>query len=136
MAGLYVGCGLTHAPELFAEQVESFKNAIREEGHEVYDFVGLTDGTPQDVYEWDLRCVRRCDALIGVIDYPATGLGMEVNEALHLQTPTLLVAHEDSKVSRMLIGMADTEPTVGLIRYRDLIRDVIPVLGGLIRKKA
>jgi len=51
MAKIYVGCALTGAPAAFVGMVEMLKLKLREAGHEVADFVGLVNGTAQDVYE-------------------------------------------------------------------------------------
>src|SRR5664279_2524261 len=83
---LYVGCSLTHAPEDFKTEVEGFKELLRKQGNEVFDFVGLENGTAEDVYRWDIgHCVRDCDVFIAICDHPALGLGWEIAEATRLK---------------------------------------------------
>ena len=121
---IYVACGLTHAPEEFKISVEGLKRVLREDrGYEVYDFVGLENGTPADVYAWDIgRCVGQSDLLVAVCDYPAIGLGWELGTAVEkLQKPTLAVAHQDTHVTRLITGAADAEaPNYRFRRYHDL----------------
>lgn len=118
---LYVGCALTEAPEDFKNAVEQLKEDLRADVYEVFDFVGLFAGTPADVYKWDIgHCVRDCDALIGICDYPSIGLGFELNEALRLKKPVLALAHTDSRVTRLVLGAAELEPSFRFERYDDL----------------
>jgi len=128
---VYIGCALREDLKEFMGQVSDFKQAVRDEGYEVYDFVGLTDGTEKDVYEWDMRhCVRDCDIFIGVFDHPSTGLGMEFNEATRLGKSVLAIAHEESKITRMVLGASAVEPNVRFERYQQLA-DVLPLIGQL-----
>lgn len=122
---LYVGCSLARATEEFRQSVEQLKVEIRKKGYEVFDFVGLVKGTPRDVYEWDIdHCVKDCDVFVAICDEPSIGLGYELHEAVRLKKPILAVAHEDSVVTRMLIGAAEVKPTLTFQRYRDFMHDV------------
>ena len=125
---LYVGCALTDASEEFKEQVEHFKHALRAERYEVFDFVGLVNGTSLDVYNWDIKhCVKNCQALIAICDFPSIGLGYEMNEAVNLKKPVLAIAHKDSKVTRLVHGAAEVEPNLRFETYLKL-NDVIPLV--------
>lgn len=123
---LYVGCSLTHAPEQFKQDVQTFKDTLRDQGHELFDFVGLVDGSPEDVYQWDIgHCVRDCDAFVAICDYPSTGLGWELCEATRLNKPVLALAHEQSQVTRLVLGAAAIEPNVTFEYYANLL-DTVP----------
>jgi hypothetical protein len=121
---LYVGCCLTSAPEEFTDQVEALKDALRL-NYNIYDFVGLVNGTSEDVYRWDIEnCVANCDMFVGVCDYPSIGLGWELSESIRLEKPTLGVAHEDSKVTRLVLGAAAVKPNFSFERYQDMVTDI------------
>ena len=121
---LYVGCGLTNAPEPFKEKVSELKNVLRKK-YEVFDFLGTVAGTPEDVYRWDIEhCVANCDLFIGVCDYDSIGLGRELGEAVHLNKPILTVAHADSRVTRMVLGEALVKPHYSFRTYGYLVLDV------------
>jgi len=94
------------APEDFKKWIEDLKNTLRA-SYEVSDFVGLTAGTPKDVYMWDIHeCVAKCDAFVAICDYPSIGLGYEMGVAVEkLKKPTLALARKDSKISRMVLGV-------------------------------
>ena len=134
---LYVGCSLTHASEEFRQQVEGIKNILRGE-HEVADFVGLTAGSARDVYEWDIhKCVEGCDAFIAICDFPSIGLGYELGVAVEkLHVPTLALAYEDVKVTRMVLGIE--QPHYHFARYRsfeELPAMIEAFLSGIQEKK-
>jgi hypothetical protein len=97
---VYVGCGLTHAPEEFRISVEGLKEVLRQKrGYEVYDFVGLENGTPADVYAWEI------------------GTAVEKH-----QKPTLAVAHKDTHITRLVPGAAEAgAPNYRFRRYNDLM---------------
>jgi nucleoside 2-deoxyribosyltransferase len=84
----------------------------------VSDFVGLVKGTPQDVYEWDRNCVLNCDIFVALCDHPSTGLGMELAFAIEHGKHVLAFAHDDTLVSRMILGI--TYPQFQFDRYRDI----------------
>lgn len=120
-ATLYVGCGLTNAPEDFKAGVEALKDVLKKD-YDVFDFVGLTAGTAEDVYRWDIEhCVANCDVLVGVCDYPSIGLGWELNESVRLNKPTLGVAHEKAVVTRLILGAAAIKPNFTFKRYSDIL---------------
>lgn len=122
---IYVGCALTQAPGEFRESVESFKNGLREH-YEVFDFVGLVDGTAGDVYRWDIkRCVATCDLFIAICDLSSIGLGWELGMAVEeLKKPVLAVAHEESSVTRLVLGAPEDNPHFTFERYNDLVADL------------
>lgn len=128
---IYVGCSLTQAPEKFRDDVRDYKESLRGAGYDVFDFKGLKDGTEADVYRWDIeRCVRQCDILVGVCDYPSLGLGWELAEATRLGKEVLAIAHEESQITRLILGAAAVEPNVHFARYTDL-SDTLPMVDDL-----
>lgn len=131
---IYVGCSLTQAPETFRNEVEGYKASLRGAGYEVFDFIGLEKGTAADVYRWDIeRCVRQCDILVGVCDYPSLGLGWELNEATRLGKEVLAIAHERTVITRLIIGAEAVEPNFHFERYTNLI-DTLPTIDTLAHK--
>ncbi len=111
---LYIGCALTHASEEFKTAIETLKAELRHD-YEILDFIGLVKGTPQDVFAWDLHCVRASDLFVADCTYPAIGLGMEIGTALAENKKMLVIAHEDAKVTRIVLGI--THPRVTFKRY-------------------
>lgn len=128
---LYVGCSLTQAPESFKASVEQFKTGLRENGYEVFDFVGLVNGSEEDVYNWDIgHCVQDCDALVAVCDEPSIGLGWEMAVAVKLGKPVLALAHHEAKVTRLVLGAAAVEGNLDFVRYEDL-QEALPLVDQL-----
>lgn len=124
---LYVGCGLTLAPQEFKDEVERLKEALSAEW-DIMHFLGLTKGTAADVYEVDiLRNVGGCDAFVGIMDEPSWGLGYETREALLQGKPTLLVANEKARITRLALGAAEfTDLTFRT--YQHMVDDVPTIL--------
>ena len=116
---LYVGCGLTHAPAEFKAGVEELKDSLRQD-YDVLDFVGDQQATPEEVFNWDIRCVGECGLMLAIADYPSLGLGYEIATANHHQTPTLAVAKIGSAVTRFLLGAPPVVPKFEFERYEDL----------------
>src|SRR3989338_4474192 len=119
MLKLYIGCSLTHSPEDFKDLVLNLKEKLRAD-YEVFEFLGLTNGTPTDVYNEDIgRCVARCDFFVAICDHPSLGLGYEMGTALEKYSkPTLGLAHETSNVSRLVLGI--NHPMYTFKRYKTL----------------
>lgn len=115
---LYIGCSLTQAPEDFKQKVERAKDSLREK-YEILDFIGLVNGTANDVYNWDIHtCVATCDVFVAIVDLPSIGLGYELGVAIEkLEKPTLILAHQDAKVTRLVLGIE--KQFVKMVRYSD-----------------
>lgn len=117
MKKIYVTCSLTHATEQFRQDIAKLK-AMLAGKYEVLHFLGLTDGTAQDVYRHDMECIKSCDLLLSDCSYPAIGLGFEIATALGHHRPVLAVAHQTAKVSRMVFGIENT--LFSFMRYQTL----------------
>lgn len=123
---LYVGCALTHAPEEFILAVEEVKQRLAFDW-QIMRFIGLDAGTDANVYNQDIDFnIRNCDAFLAIADYPSSGLGWELGVADERSTPTLIIAREGLKVSRLLTGAADARPHINFARYNTV--DDIPEL--------
>lgn len=60
-----------------------------------------------NVFERDKSGVEKCDMIIADVSEPSTGVGMEVMAAYYAKKKILLLAHNRSKLSRMLLHMKD-----------------------------
>ena len=117
---IYIGCSLTHAIPEFRNQIEEFKDSLREEV-EVLDFLWVDDDrlyTPKKIYEHNLDCVDQCDVFVAECSYPSTGLGYEIALAVQKNKKILLIAHQDSKVTRMILGIPPEKAV--FLRYQNL----------------
>lgn len=124
MKKIYIGCALTHAPQEYKDMIDSLKRILREK-YEILDFIGLVNGTAQDVYKWDTNCVKTCDYFIAECTYPSIGLGAELGTALEIGKPVLAVAHESAKVTRYVLGV--TKPDYTFARYKEL-QDLVDII--------
>lgn len=113
---IYVACALTHAPEEFREGIEQLKGWLRKD-HDILDFMGVKNGTPEEIFTHDLGCVRRCDLVVADCTHPSIGLGMELGVAIERDKPILVVAKNGAKVSNIVFGI--THPKFSLKQYQD-----------------
>lgn len=118
MKKVYVGCALNQTTDQFQEMVRSFKSTLTV-SHEVLEFKGIGDDSPEEVSDFDLGCVRACDVFIALCDQPSTGLGIEIGLSNQLQKPALLVAQSDT-VSKMVRGNHTQNPNCSFRVYSDL----------------
>jgi len=137
MTTIYVGCALTDVPEdereAFVAFIVTFKRMLLNSGFEVLEFIGLTGGTEVDVYRHDHKCVENGDLFVAVCDHPSIGLGMEVEYAITIKKPTLAVAREGKRVTRILTGAAEVEDCVTFGQYQDVAHLVSLVITELRR---
>lgn len=122
---LYVGCGLTLAPQEFKDRVANLKTELGRDW-DVLEFFGLVAGTAADVYQRDIvENVGNCDAFVAIADEPSIGLGYELAIAAEqCRKPVLATAHVSSKVTRMLLGAAEVHSNMEFIPYEDMVADV------------
>lgn len=115
---LYVGCALTYATEEFKQNIQTLKDRLKEVCN-VLEFIGLVNGTAQDVYNHDINvCVRGCDLFVGVCDMPSTGLGYELAVQVEdRKMPALAVVHVNSKITRLVLGI--DKPNFEFQKYKD-----------------
>lgn len=115
---LYLGCALTHASEEFKQEVALLKERLKEVCI-VLEFIGLVDGTSQDVYHHDINnCVRGSDLFVAICDQASIGLGYELAVQVEdRKMPALAVAQVDAKVTRLVLGIS--QPNFEFKRYID-----------------
>ena len=122
--GLYVGCGLTYAPEDFKEGVAGVKAALSQRGYDILEFVGERSASPAEVYIHDIKqCVEVAKAMLAIVDYPSSGLGWEMATADKIGIPALVVARVGRTVSRLVLGAAEVIPSFRFQRYEEF-RDI------------
>jgi hypothetical protein len=125
---VYVGCSLTHAPEQFKAEVMELVKKL-ETICIVLRFKGLSDANiPYDIYVQDInRCVRKCDLLVAVCDYPSIGLGYEIaTQGEARKKLTLAVAHRSAKISKLILD--PRTPGYEFKRYDNFVEDVFEMV--------
>lgn len=132
---VYVGCALTTAPQSFRDTVAAFKIALAavrdsKREFEILEFVGLENGTAQEVYDHDLGNVEQCHVMIAFVEEPSIGLGIELATAIRLEKPILCLHRPESRVTRMLFGARDKH-LLAIMPY-DGIDDAVSIAWGFI----
>lgn len=121
---IYVGCALTRATPEYRKSIEDFKSMLRENGHEVMDFLWALlkdprDVASRDVYEYDInKCVKECDLMVAICDEPSLGCGYEIATAVEKYgKPVLAIHHKDIPLTRLIEGI--THPNFSCKQYDD-----------------
>lgn len=121
MKTIYVGMALSGAPEEFREtfQHELKAQLRRLPDVTILDFFWTTQGREvgydADVYRYDKEQAESADLCVFVLDYPSTGLGMELMIRQATGKPSLFFVHTEprQRVSRMVLGYIEsTEQTL------------------------
>lgn len=123
----YLATALTGLARSAREEVFAVSDAVaaacRECGVVLYEPRKVTDPVhdpdiPDDeVFRLDQERVRRSDLLIYLADQPSTGAGQELVFAYEAMIPIVVVAHRDTRVSRMVTGIPGA---LVLVRYDGL----------------
>ena len=126
---VYIGMALTNAPKDFVDEFyPELCSALEATGNiEIIKFLGLEAGEPLSVHKYDTGCIASADLMVGICDYPSTGLGMEIMHRHNLKKPLLLFSHKDATITRMVIGFAQNED-LPCIKYKtvdDIVDQVV-----------
>jgi hypothetical protein len=135
---VYVGCGLTHAPQEYKNEIAALKDQLRKvDWITVLDFVTphtlSTEWEKMDsrhIYHNDIHdCVGVAEAIIAELSYPSTGLGWELGTSVEKhKIRTMMCARDDAKISHLPIGASlhDDNAHVSFIRYDKSILELMP----------
>lgn len=103
---IYVGCALKFAPEEFRQEIELFKQVLKERINcEILEFLVDEKATDEDVYHNDIsHCVASADVIIAELSYASTGLGYEIATAIELHNKPVigLVSMDRPSPSRLI----------------------------------
>ena len=140
LASALTGLGESERQHLF-EVSAIVAEACREVSIDLYQPANATDPvnnpevSAEDVFNIDRNRVLKSDLLVHVADFASTGAGEELDFALAALIPIVLVAHGDTKISRMVTGI----PALKLIityrnfdelrdELRNCLADIRPIL--------
>lgn len=132
---VYVGCGLTHAPRRYKQQIASFKDKLREiPWIIVLDFVTTNSlkqiPDPLLIYTNDIHdCVGVAHVIIGEVSYPSTGLGWELGTSVEKHSiRTIMCVKRKSLLSNLPKGapLHQQNGHVSLDIYEKSIMELFP----------
>ena len=113
---LYIGCALRNIPvdkrKILRDMIVKIKKELSNH-FEILEFLGVDDlGTdrpfsPREIYNFDIKKnLMKTDYFLAICDYPSLGLGYEIATAIEKRgIPVLAVAHKDSQVTRVIMGI-------------------------------
>ncbi len=127
---IYIAMAITGSPDEYRVDFQrDLKAGLRAlPDVEVLDFIDPKEpeavgASEQEIVDHDKQHLEECDLMIGVCDYPATGLGMEIVFRHNLKKPLLLFAHKDRKITHMVVGFAKRED-IPCIKYKS-VEDIV-----------
>jgi len=74
-------------------------------------------GSNEERYKRAMELLQETKLIIAEISVPSTGQGMELQEAVRLGIPIIIIAKEGSKISGLLLG---TKNIKSIIYYNDI----------------
>jgi hypothetical protein len=93
---VYIGIGLTYATQQSCEQWGcTLSPVITHKGFTVSPFLGLTQGTSEEMHAIDTERVFNANWILAICDTPSTSLGMEL--ALRIEERKPLIVHGNEK---------------------------------------
>lgn len=88
--------------------------------HQHTDPVKMAALPPYEVFRRDEAALLSGDAVVAFLDEPSLGVGAEVAIAVANGRPVIGLCHEQTPVSRFLIGLIETGRVGTIIRYKQL----------------
>ncbi len=136
---LYVGCGLTHAPQEFKDSIAAFKDELRKiPWITLLDFVSPLNGdawktmNSLQVYHNDIHeCVKNSHVFIADVSYASIGLGWELGTSVEKhQKRTIMCLKEDMTFSHLPNGAPQhsNNPALTLKTYKESITELVSYL--------
>ncbi len=132
MKTIYLAHALTGASKEFVDRMLALRNEINQLGGvQVLEFNWKPGKGPDkaiNTYAHDMAQVRRADLMVAILDYPSTGLGMEILMRCQREDPILLFHQLGSPVSKMAtdcIRWYRRDPVVGSEHLSELHDPVI-----------
>ncbi len=103
---IYLAHALTGAPEEFRQRMLALRQSLNQiPGVHVLEFnwiPGVGPDRTKNTYVFDMDKVNQADLVVGILDHPSIGLGMEIHERCHKDTPMLLFYRIGSRVSQIV----------------------------------
>lgn len=103
---VYVGCALLIANDIYKSFINAFITVLETKlpVNRFYSFP-LESKEGDNIFVFDEQQVLVSDALVAFVDYPSTGLGMEIMIAHRARKDIVFVVNSKNKISGMLEGL-------------------------------
>lgn len=78
-------------------------------------------GTNKEMYERVMKRLQNTDIVIAEMSSPSTGQGMELQEAVRLDIPIIIIAKNGSKISSTVLGSGKIKEVIFYDKKEDII---------------
>jgi hypothetical protein len=118
---IYVGCALIGSTDEYKKFINEVITILEKSGLKINRFFSFS-GVKEDntnIYLFDRQQVLNSSVLVAFVDFPSTGLGMEIEIATANNKEIIFVAKKGTKVSKMVSHLIRIEgfPFVLYERY-------------------
>ena len=104
--------------EILVEELSKYTNKI----YSPIDTIKF-EGTNQEMYTRVMKMLQNTDLVIAEMSSPSTGQGMELQEAVRLNIPIIIIAKEGSKISSTVLGSNGIKATF-FYKNKEEIKDI------------
>lgn len=124
MTLVYLSGPIIHVEDRRDDFYKTVIDALKSRGIDVFAPQFFPPAEPREIYERDVRYVRKSDVVVAEVSSPSHGVGMELMLSIELKTPLLLfMSSESERLSKMVSGA----PGAALFIY-DNVAEVSEIL--------
>lgn len=109
--------------EILVEELTQYTNNI----YSPIDTIKFK-GTNEEMYERVMKLLQKTDLVIAEMSNPSTGQGMELQEAVRLNIPIIIVAKKGSKISSTVLGSGKIKATFFYDNQEDIKENLSTIL--------
>lgn len=109
--------------EILVEELTQYTNHI----YSPIDTIKFK-GTNEEMYERVMKLLQKTDLVIAEMSNPSTGQGMELQEAVRLNIPIIIVAKKGSKISSTVLGSGKIKATFFYDAQEDMKENLSSIL--------
>lgn len=104
---------ITSAKEDSLEIYEILVEELKKHSDNIYSPLDTIKfkGTREEMYARVMNILKETDLVIAEMSSPSTGQGMELQEAVRLDIPIIIVVKEGRKISRTVLGSGKVKTT-------------------------
>ncbi len=116
---------ITTAGEESLKIYETLERELSQYTNKIYSPIDTIKfkGTNEEMYARTMKLLQETDLVIAEMSSPSTGQGMELQEAVRLNIPIIIVAKKGSKISSTVLGSGKIKATL-FYSSKEEIKDI------------
>ena len=85
-------------------------------------------GTNEEMYKRVMKLLQSTDLVIAEMSSPSTGKGMELQEAVRLNIPIIIIAKNGSKISNTVLGSGKIKKVIFYDKKEEIRERILEIL--------